>query len=94
MGCSLEGQILRLRLQCFGYVMRGEDSLEETLMLGKIEGTRMRRQRMRWLVNVLEAASMGLIRLMEVVEVMGAWRALVHGIARSWKGLNNNNFCN
>ncbi|XP_060129277.1 uncharacterized protein LOC132591960 [Zootoca vivipara] len=83
-GCSLEGQILKLRLQYFGYLMRREDSLEKILMLGKMEGTRRRgRQRTRWLDNVLEAVNMSLTKLQEAVEDRSAWCALVHGVTKS-----------
>ena len=88
--CSLEGQILKLRLQYFGHLMRREDSLEKTLMLGKCEGRRRRgRQRMRWLDSVIEATNMNLTQLQEAVEDMGTWRALVHGVTKSWTRLNN-----
>uniref|UniRef100_A0A670IN41 ribonuclease H n=1 Tax=Podarcis muralis TaxID=64176 RepID=A0A670IN41_PODMU len=88
--CSLEGQIVKLRLQYFGHLMRREDSLEKTLMLGKMEGTRRRgRQRMRWLDSVLEATNMSLTKLREAVEDRSAWRALVHGVAKSRTRLND-----
>ena len=75
--CSLEGQILKLRLQYFGHLMRREDSLEKTLMLGKCDGKRIRgRQRMRWM-------DMKLTQLREAVEDRRAWRALVHGVTKS-----------
>ena len=81
--CSLEGQILKLRLQYFGHLMRREDSLEKTLMLGKCEGKRRRgRQRTRWLDSVIEATNMNLTLLWEAVEDRMAWRALVHGVRR------------
>uniref|UniRef100_A0A670KEC7 Reverse transcriptase domain-containing protein n=1 Tax=Podarcis muralis TaxID=64176 RepID=A0A670KEC7_PODMU len=81
---SLEGQIVKLRLQYFGHLMRREDSMEKTLMLGKIEGTRRRgRQRARWLDSVLEATNMSLTKLRETVEDRSAWRALVHGVMKS-----------
>uniref|UniRef100_A0A670I4Q4 ribonuclease H n=1 Tax=Podarcis muralis TaxID=64176 RepID=A0A670I4Q4_PODMU len=90
--CSLEGQIVKLRLQYFGHLRRREDSLEKTLMLGKKEGTRRRgRQRTRWLDSVFEVTSMSLTKLREVVEDRGAWRALVHGVTKSRTRLNNNN---
>ncbi|CAI5791422.1 Hypothetical predicted protein [Podarcis lilfordi] len=82
--CSLEGQILKLRLQDFGHLMRREDSLEKTLMLGTMEGTRRRGQRRtRWLDSVLEATSMSLTKLREAVEDRSAWRALVQGVKQS-----------
>uniref|UniRef100_A0A670KBU1 Reverse transcriptase domain-containing protein n=1 Tax=Podarcis muralis TaxID=64176 RepID=A0A670KBU1_PODMU len=88
--CSLEGQILKLRLQYFGHLRRREDSLEKTLMLGKMEGTRRRgRPRMRWLDSVLEATSMSLTKLREAVEDRSAGRALVHGVTKSRTRLNN-----
>uniref|UniRef100_A0A670J8F8 ribonuclease H n=1 Tax=Podarcis muralis TaxID=64176 RepID=A0A670J8F8_PODMU len=88
--CSLEGQIVKLRLQYFGHLMRREDSLEKTLMLGKMEGPRRRgRQRTRWLDSVFEVTSMSLTKLREVVEDRGAWRALVHGVTKSRTRLND-----
>uniref|UniRef100_A0A670HX80 Reverse transcriptase domain-containing protein n=1 Tax=Podarcis muralis TaxID=64176 RepID=A0A670HX80_PODMU len=88
--CSLEGQILKLRLQYFGHLMRREDSLEKTLVLGKMEGTRRRgRQRTRWLDTVLEGTSMSLTKLREAVEDRSAWRALVHGVTKSRTRLND-----
>ena len=74
--CSLEGQILKLRLQYFCHLMRKEDSLEKSLMLGKCEGTRRGQQRMRWQDSVIEAANMKLTQLREAVEDKRAWRAL------------------
>ena len=86
--CSLEGQILKLRLQYFGHLMRREDSLEKTLMLGKCEGKRRRgQQRMRWLDSVIEVTNMNLTKLQEAVEDRRAWHALVHGITKSWTHL-------
>ena len=88
--CSLEGQILKLRLQYFGHLMRREDSLEKTLMLGKCEGKRRRgRQRRRWLDSVTK---MNLTQLREAVEDKRAWRALVHGVTKSQKRLNDDVF--
>ena len=88
--CSLEGQILKLRLQYFGHLMRREDSLENTLMLGKYKGKRRRgRQRMRWLDSVIEATNMNLTQLLEAVEDRRAWRALVHGVTKSRTRLND-----
>ena len=81
---SLEGQILKLRLQYFGHLMRKEDSLEKTLMLGKCGGKRRRgRQRTRWLDSVTKATNMNLTRLWEAVEDKRAWHALVHGVRKS-----------
>ena len=80
----VEGPILKLRLQYFGHLMRREESLERTLMLGKYEGKRRRgRQRMRWLDSVIEAANLNLTQLREAVEDRRAWRALVHGVTKS-----------
>ena len=82
--CSLEGQILKLRLQYFGHLMRREDSLEKTLMLGKCEGKRRRgRERTTWLDSATEAINMNLTQLQEAVEDRRAWRALVHGVTKS-----------
>ena len=88
--CSLERQILKLRLQSFDHLMRREDSLEKTLMLGKCEGKRGRgRPRMRWLDNVTKVTNMTLTQLREAVEDRRAWRALVHGVTKSQTRLNN-----
>ena len=88
-GCSLEGLMPKLKLQYFSYLMQRAQSLEKTLMLGKIECKRRGQQRMRWLDNIIDTIDMSFSKLWEMVKDRETWHDAVHGVTKSWTQLSN-----